>query len=132
MQVTYTKTTTTTYTEEFTAPRYWSCFTSATNTSLRKKAETCIRKIEKANGDRFKVKRAVFIFLKGWAKMCNSDRHSDAGVSDTAVREVVRGFAEDALRASGVFCDPYSVECDIYNDVESLPRSELMHRSQKK
>ena len=132
MQITYTKNYTEKVTEEFKAPRHWACFTSETNASLRKKAETCIKRIESADGNRIKVKKAVFNFLKGWMKMCNSNRHIEAGVSDTAVREVVRGFAEDALRASGIFSDPYATEEDIYNDVQCLPREQLMHISQKR
>ena len=133
MQYTTTEVTTTRkqVTKEFTSYKHWACFTSATNTSLRKKGETLIKKIEKADGNRLKIKNAVFAFLKGWVKMCNSPRHIEAGVSDTAVREVVRGFAEQALSISGVFSDPRSTEEDIYEDVQCLPREELMHRSNK-
>ena len=114
----------------FTAPKHWSCFTPRTNTSLRKKAETAIGKVEKAT-HRLQVRNALFAFYKGWFKMCDSSVHQHAGVSDTAVREVVRGFGSDLLSASGYYSDADGAEEDIYRDVQSLPASELRHISNK-
>ena len=113
-----------------TAPKHWACFTPRTNTSLRKKAETAIGKVEKAT-KRIQVYNAVFAFYKGWFKMCDSSAHQSAGVRDTEVRECVRDFGAKLLRASGYYYDYDSAEEMIYHDVESLPSEELTHRSNK-
>jgi hypothetical protein len=115
---------------ELTAGANWGCYTTRTNTSLRKKAETVIKKLEKAE-TRQQVRKAVIAFYKGWLRMCDSSTHLDAGVSDTEVRECVRGFGEDAIDAYGKFFDPIQTEEDIYDMVQSLPASELRHRSNK-
>jgi hypothetical protein len=80
----------------------WACFTSASNTSIRKKAETVIRKVEKSP---INAPTAIKAFYRGWFKMCDNPRHIDAGVSDTAVRECVRDFGDRVLQECGFYCD---------------------------
>jgi hypothetical protein len=114
----YTETTTRTIVERtLTAPREWGCYTSVSNTSLRKKAETCIKRLDVGNVGIAVTLRAVTKFLEGWDKMCHSEKHQKAGVSDTAVREVVILFAEKCIKATGSFPDPEGTVWAIRNEL---------------
>ena len=85
------------------APTEWGMFSAAGNRSLTKKAETVIRKAEKAMerpyGERHKAINAALVsFLAGWERMGYSKSHGEA--SDTAVRECVGHFHDTVLRAT--------------------------------
>ena len=68
----------------------WNCFSSKTNTSLRKKAETLIKRVQV--DDPKKQLKAIQMFFNGYSKMCQKEGHIKAGCSDTMVRETVWDF----------------------------------------
>jgi hypothetical protein len=72
-------------------------FTSAGNSSIRKKAETLIKKLEKAETKKQK-QNALLAFLRSYRRMQNTKSYREAG--DTAVREAIWIFFEKACMAS--------------------------------
>lgn len=76
---------------------HWACFTSDTNYSLQKKAETVLRKVSM---DSKLTLSALVAFVRGWDRMCENTRHRNAGVADTAVREIVYEFVDRVIQAT--------------------------------
>lgn len=84
---------------ELKAPKHWGMFTSAGNSSLRKKAERLIFKLERLETKQQK-QNALLAFLRSYRRMGDTKTMREA--DDTEVRECVWSFFEKACMASGM------------------------------
>lgn len=93
----YTTTVTKLETKEITvtAPVHFGMFSSEGNRRLRNYADTLMRNVEAGKP----ADNEVLKYLKKYHRLCAHPKFGEA--DDTMVREIVRGFAEEILRASG-------------------------------
>jgi len=105
MALTYTETVRRTETETvertLSVPSRWAMFTAQGNNRMKKKAESLVGKLEKAESYSDKVK-AFEQYFKAYRRACRSTSKTMAEASDTAVRETVWFFALQAGQAVGV------------------------------
>jgi hypothetical protein len=100
--LTYTETKTKSFTETvertLRVPENWGMYTSQGNSRMKKKAESLVKKLEKAESYSDKMK-AFEQYFKAYSKARYSKSEVMAEAGDTAVRECVWGFAVDAGKA---------------------------------
>jgi hypothetical protein len=93
----------------------WSCFTKASNNRLEAAAKRTIKQLET---NRVSSIESIKKFLMTWVKMCNNKKDKTSGCSDTAVRETVAQFAEEACNAAGLSQKTfYEIWDEIYAQV---------------
>lgn len=84
---------------ELEVPTNWAMFKSEGNGRITGYARTALRKAEKANGDLAKVEKAVLDFYLSWLRLGRDPQGRFGEALDTAVRECVRWFGQNLLRA---------------------------------
>lgn len=112
MKMKVTKTERTEKEVELKPPKSFGMYTSAGDRKLHGYAQTLLNDIEKRGKD---PEHAVYLYLKKYYRACKAPNSSEA--SDTMVREIVRGFAEDVLRACDIR-DPFEIESWLANKAE--------------
>jgi len=113
---TFTQSTQQTRTVEVVAPQKWGMYSSGGNKSLEKKAERLLKKVQ-ANKSTVKRLAAFAEFFRGWRSMQNTKTMRESG--DTAVREVVWGFALEVGRCVGI--DNYTLDT-IWDSDDAYPK----------
>jgi len=105
MVLTYTDTIRRTETETvertLTAPKEWGMYSPQGNNNMKKKAESLVKNLEKADSYSNKIK-AFEKYYKAYNKACNSQSKVMAEAGDTEVRECVWFFSLKAGKAVGV------------------------------
>jgi hypothetical protein len=96
---------------EVVVPKRFGMFTAEGNRRLHNYAKTFMRHVEEGKNAR----RAALTYLKKWYRLQHHPDFREA--ADTAVREIVRGFAEEVLTAQG-YPDPYDLEAHLNQRAE--------------
>lgn len=122
LKITETITRSETVTREVTSPTEWGMFTGEGNRRITGYARSALRRLtilqdETGPAARRRRENAIKTFYKKWQRLAFSDKHGEAG--DTAVREVVRGFGEDLVKATIDSWDSYSTEERLYEEAIS-------------
>ena len=104
----------------------WGMYTCSGNHRLHRIAVTCVKKADRAQGDRNKVKKALTAYVTSWERICN-DRSKDIEASDTVVREAVayhhaKVYSQFLGESAG-----FDLGYDLFNDNRNIAYRRLQN-----